>query len=100
MKSWNRLLGLLAIGCSLVACAADPQGTDDAPETELPTAAEEAAPAPAPSGETSRGEHLGQSKEELKWERPFCSFIRWPCGGCICDACNVVDCRGATTLAP
>lgn len=82
MSLVKHALGFFALVTLVVGCAAEPAEPAEETVREEPAAEEE---------------NVGQVAEELKWSKPLCAYIRWTCGACICDACNVVDCRNAST---
>jgi hypothetical protein len=80
-KLTKRVLGFLGVVVLLAGCAVDPgQGQEEK------------------GGPTADEENLGQTEQALKWTRPKCMDDTWVCGKCICNACNVEDCRNAATV--
>ena len=83
----------LLLGAALAACSGAPSGGEEDIDEPPPSAAKTGDDAKPTDNGTASEEQAGQVEPQMRWSRPLCSYVTWQCGECICNACNVIDCR-------
>src|SRR5688500_4989834 len=93
IKQAVHTLSVLLLGAALAACSGAPASDEEQSDELPPSAAKTGEEAKPTESANASEEQAGHVEPQMRWSRPLCSYVTWQCGECICNACNVIDCR-------